>query len=188
MSEYIGAKKRLLEHFLANIGRVIDNEEIRDIGDASEWARRIRELREDGYKILTKTDRADLKVGQYVMPHSERGEGTGKRSISKTTRALVFQRDGSVCYSCGAVAGEPHPVTDRSTVLQIGHLTAKSHGGRDNISNLRPQCTECNSGGANILPELPTDKRLIAETRKATEADQYTLFSYLKSKFDQPRL
>lgn len=60
-----GAKAKLRAHFLANIGRVMDTEELRNIADnQSEWARRIRELRtEQGYQILTHNDRSDLKPG-----------------------------------------------------------------------------------------------------------------------------
>lgn len=38
-----GARGKLRAHFLANIGRVIDSEELRAVGDnQSEWARRVR--------------------------------------------------------------------------------------------------------------------------------------------------
>ena len=41
-----GARGKLRAHFLANIGRVMDSEELRAVGDnQSEWARRVRELR-----------------------------------------------------------------------------------------------------------------------------------------------
>ena len=59
-----GARKKLLNHFLANVGRVMDSDELRRIARSSEWARRIRELRDEhGYQILTHNDRADLKPG-----------------------------------------------------------------------------------------------------------------------------
>ena len=50
-----GARAKLRAHFLANVGRVMETEELRQIsGNASEWARRVRELRtEEGYHILT---------------------------------------------------------------------------------------------------------------------------------------
>ncbi|MFI3198149.1 MAG: hypothetical protein QX196_07500, partial [Methylococcaceae bacterium] len=64
-----GARGKLRAHFLANIGRVMDSEELRVIADnQSEWARRIRELRtEEGYLILTHNDRSELKPGQYLL-------------------------------------------------------------------------------------------------------------------------
>ena len=58
-----GARAKLRAHFLANIGRVMDSNELREVADnQSEWARRVRELRtEQGYQILTHNDRSDLK-------------------------------------------------------------------------------------------------------------------------------
>jgi hypothetical protein len=63
--------------------------ELAPVAGASEWGRRVRELRdEQGYQILTHNDRADLKPGQYVMISAERREA-GERAISKETRAKV---------------------------------------------------------------------------------------------------
>ncbi|OGT00832.1 MAG: hypothetical protein A3F73_04990 [Gallionellales bacterium RIFCSPLOWO2_12_FULL_59_22] len=64
-----GARGKLRAHFLANIVRVMDSEELRAVGDnQSEWARRVRELRtEEGYLILTHNDRSELKPGQYLL-------------------------------------------------------------------------------------------------------------------------
>ena len=184
MAREPGSKQKLLTHFLANIGRVMDSEELAPVAGASEWGRRVRELRdEQGYQILTHNDRADLRPGQYVMISAERREA-GERAISKETRAKVLELYGSVCYSCGAIAGEPHPANAKPTVLHMGHLVAKSHGGDDSVSNLRPICMVCNTGAANIAAELPTSKRLIAELRKAPRAEQKTVWDWLKGKFE----
>jgi 5-methylcytosine-specific restriction endonuclease McrA len=179
-----GAKKRLLAHFLANVGKVMDGNELRPVANnKSEWARRIRELRdEQGYQILTHSDRVDLKPGQYIMTSDER-KVAAERAISKETRARVLETYGSTCYVCGAIAGEAHPATGKPTVLHMGHIVAKSHGGDDSISNLRPVCMICNTGASNISPELPTARRLIAEVRKAPRSDQIEVFEWLSAKF-----
>lgn len=64
-----GARAKLRAHFLANIGRIMDGDELREVaGNQSEWARRIRELRtEEGFPILTHNDRNELKPGQYLL-------------------------------------------------------------------------------------------------------------------------
>lgn len=182
-----GAKKKLLRHFLANIGRVMDSDELRPVAGTSEWARRTRELRDEhGYQVLTHNDRADLKPGQYVLIAAE-PRPAAERAISKETRARVLELYGSVCYSCGAIAGEPHHASGKTTVLHMGHLKPKSHGGDDNVSNLRPICMVCNTGASNVSVELPTSKRLIAEIRKAPRADQEAVFNWLKGKFQSDR-
>ena len=185
MARQSGSKKLLLTHFLANINRVMDGNELRPVANnKSEWTRRVRELRdEQGYQILTHTDRDDLKPGQYVMISAERKEAA-ERAISKETRARVLETYGSVCYSCGAIAGEPHPASGKPAVLHMGHIVAKSHGGEDNLSNLRPVCMVCNTGASNISPELPTSKRLISELRKSPRDEQIKVFDWLKSKFE----
>lgn len=105
-----GARGKLRAHFLANVGRIMDSEELRAVGDnQSEWARRVRELRtEEGYLILTHNDRSELKPGQYLL-ENPKPQPAFERAISKETRAFVLDRNGFTCQMCGAVAGEPHP-------------------------------------------------------------------------------
>jgi hypothetical protein len=65
----MGARDLLSVYFLCNLGTVLDSEALRVAsGGISEWARRVRELRnEEGYQILTHKDRSELKPGQYVL-------------------------------------------------------------------------------------------------------------------------
>ena len=43
MANKNGSRQRILEFLLANVGRIIDGEEIREAsGNVSEWARRVR--------------------------------------------------------------------------------------------------------------------------------------------------
>jgi len=62
-----GSRRRILEYLLKNVGRVLSSDEIRKAsGGVSEWARRLRELRDEyGYQVLSHKDRANLKPGQY---------------------------------------------------------------------------------------------------------------------------
>ncbi len=90
MVKRVGAKTRLREHFLSNIGRIMDSDELREVsGNQSEWARRVRELRtEEGFQILTHNDRSELKPGQYLL-ENPKPEPAFERAISKETRALA---------------------------------------------------------------------------------------------------
>mgnify|MGYP000930879233 CR=1 FL=1 len=67
-----GARGKLRAHFLANLGRVMDSDELRAVADnQSEWARRVRELRtEEGYQILTHNDRSALKARLDIEPNN----------------------------------------------------------------------------------------------------------------------
>ncbi len=98
MAKKPGSKQLILEFFLRNIGKVLTSREIQKAsGGASEWARRLRELRnEDGYQILSHKDRANLKPDQYLMETIERLPAFS-RGISKETRAFVLERNGYTC-------------------------------------------------------------------------------------------
>lgn len=138
MAKSSGSRAKLRSHFLGNLGRVMDSEELRTIAATSEWARRIRELRtEEGYQILTHNDRDDLKPGQYLLLEPKPQPAFG-RHLSKELRAFVLDRNGFTCQMCGAVAGETDPYDPaRKTRLHIGHIIDKSMGGPDEASNLR---------------------------------------------------
>src|ERR1035441_4771765 len=90
-----GSKKLILDFFLANIGKVLKSREIQAAsGGAVEWARRVRELRnEEGYQILSHKDRSDLKPNQYLLETTARVPHF-KRGISKETRAWVLEQIG----------------------------------------------------------------------------------------------
>ena len=180
-----GARGKLRAHFLANIGRVMDSEELRTIADnQSEWARRVRELRtEEGYLILTHNDRSELKPGQYLLETSK-PQPAFERAISKETRAFVLDRNGFTCQMCGAVAGEPHPYdTTRKTRLHLGHVIDKSLGGTDNPANLRAICSVCNEGASNVTLQRPDLQKLLVQVRRATSQDQLEVLAWLIKKF-----
>jgi hypothetical protein len=183
-----GARAKLRAHFLANIGRVMDSQELREVADnQSEWARRVRELRtEQGYQILTHNDRSDLKPGQYLL-ESAKPHPAFARAISKETRAYVLDRNGFTCQMCGAVAGEPHPYDpSRKTRLHLGHVIDKSIGGADDASNLRAICSVCNEGASNTTLPRPDLQKLLIQVRRATAIDQREVLRWLLKKFPNP--
>lgn len=182
-----GARGKLRAHFLANIGRVMDSEELRVVADnQSEWARRVRELRtEEGYLILTHNDRSELKPGQYLL-ETAKPQPAFERAISKETRAYVIERNGFTCQMCGAVAGEQHPYdSTRKTRLHLGHVIDKSMGGTDDPSNLRAICSVCNEGASNATLTRPDLQKLLIQVRRATSADQLEVLKWLIAKFPQ---
>src|SRR5579864_5596421 len=184
-----GSKKRILDFLLSNIGRVIEGEEIREAsGNVSEWARRVRELRdEDGYQILTHRDRRDLKPGQYLLETDKRLP-TFSRSISKETRAYVLERNGYTCQMCGLAAGDPDPFDSTRTVrLTMGHIIDKSKGGKDTPDNLRAICTNCNEGLQNTAPPKPDRIWLLSQVRRATVDDQREILRWLEQKYAKSR-
>jgi len=180
-----GSKELILNYFLANIGKVLESKQIQKAsGGAVEWARRVRELRnEEGYQILSHKDRADLKPGQYLLETTVRVPAF-RRGISKETRAWVLERNGYTCQMCGVAAGDPDPLGGPRTVrLTIGHIKDKSKGGDDTPQNLRAICTNCNEGLQNTALPKPDQIHLLSQARRATLKDQEVLLSWLLKKF-----
>ena len=176
-----------MEFFLENIGKVLESRQIQAAsGGASEWARRVRELRnEDGYQILTHKDRVDLKPNQYLIETAKRVPGFA-RNISKETRAWVLERNGYTCQMCGLAAGDSDPFNTARTVrLTMGHILDKSKGGDDSPQNLRAICTNCNEGLQNTALPKPDRIHLLAQIRRATISDQQAVFEWLLRKFNR---
>jgi len=181
---YGGARAKLRDHFLNNLGKVMGSDELREVAGISEWARRIRELRnEEGFQILTHNDRSSLKPGEYILENAK-PQPAFERSISKELRALVLDRNGFTCQMCGAVSGEPHPYDpNRKTRLHLGHIVDKSQGGEDEASNLRALCSVCNEGASNITLDRPSISKLMIQVRRAKKEDQLEVLRWLQSKF-----
>ncbi len=187
MARKDGSKKLILEFFLQNIGKVLESRQIQAAsGGASEWARRVRELRnENGYQILTHKDRVGLKPNQYLMETAKRIPGFA-RNISKETRAWVLERNGYTCQMCGLAAGDPDPFNQSRTVrLTMGHILDKSKGGNDSPQNLRAICTNCNEGLQNTALPKPDRIHLLAQIRRATINDQQAVLEWLIRKFNR---
>jgi len=185
-----GSKERIRRFLLANIGRTITSIEIRDAAgsEVSEWARRVRELREDeGWAILTHNDNAGLKPGQYLLKEApkERSPVVFSRSISAKLRAEVLDRNGFTCQMCGLTPGEVDPSTGRKVRLHIGHIVDKSLGGKDELSNLRTLCSTCNQGAKNITSEKPSSIWLLSQVRRAGQEEQRAVLDWLVKKFKE---
>lgn len=179
-----GARQLILKFLLANVGRVIQGHELRDAGKGiTEWARRVRELRDEfGYQIQSHKDASDLKPGQYRLLSTKRLPAFS-RDISKETRAVVLERNGYTCQMCGLAAGDPDPFVPTRTVrLTMGHIKDKSKGGTDNADNLRAVCTNCNEGLQNAAMPKPDQIWLLSQVRRATVGDQRVLLEWLRTK------
>jgi hypothetical protein len=185
-----GSKERIRQFLLANIGRIVTSIEIRDAAGpgVSEWARRVRELREDeGWPILTNNDNAGLKPGQYLLkePPPARADVVFSRNISAKLRAEVLDRNGFTCQMCGLTPGEIDPATGRKVRLHIGHIVDKSIGGREELSNLRTLCSTCNQGAKNITSVKPPAIWLLSQIRRAGQGEQRAVLDWLLKKFKE---
>jgi HNH endonuclease len=179
-----GARGKLRAYFLAHVGETLTSDTLRKIGGVSEWARRVRELRQhEGMNIETDKDNSSLKPGEYLLVDTK-PLPVFSGGMSKETRAYVLDRNGFTCQMCGAVAGEPHPTDpSRKTRLHIGHIIDLSHGGTDDATNLRALCSICNEGAQNITLPRPKETQLLVQIRRADGLAQLAVLEWLVRKY-----
>ncbi|MBU3682956.1 MAG: HNH endonuclease, partial [Phycisphaerales bacterium] len=149
----LSAIRRIRIYFEKNVGRVITAKELQAAaGDVSEWARRVRELKDEhGLQILTHNDREGLKPGQYLLETLEL-RSVVKRGMSSKLRKQILERDGGTCQICGSAAGEDSGCEPgKRCRLQIDHVVPISQGGTDDPSNLRAVCVYFNKDKADVI-------------------------------------
>jgi len=183
----VGSKEAIRRFLLANIGRVVESSELQQAaGGAVQYSRRLRELRdEEGWPILSHLDTKDLKPGQYLLTQAPTGtHGVAfARGISARLRAHVLDRNGFTCQMCGLTPGDIDPATGRKVRLHLGHIVDKSHGGKDELSNLRTLCSTCNQGAKNVTTEKPSTIWLLTQIRRAGVEEQQAVYGWLSKKF-----
>ena len=181
------SKEKIKQFLRKRVGQVVTAHQLQQAAKATEWARRVRELRnKEGWKILTHNDDNRLKPGEYLLatPPPSPGSYSFTRSLSARVRAQVLERNGYTCQMCGAGAGEPDSQNpNRKVKLHIGHITDKSHGGTDDPANLRALCSTCNQGAKNLVQEPPRWTWLLSQLRRANLSDQKKALKWLNRKF-----
>lgn len=184
-----GSKARIRDYLVSKLGTVVSSRELQQAANgASEWARRLRELRdEEGYQIKSHKDDQNLKPGEYRLDTLELAPAS-KRTIDNKLRAQVLADAGGVCQWCGAVAGRPHPEhPNKLTHLQVSHIVDKAKGGSDSPSNLMALCSFCNEGASIETREPPRDVQLFALVRRAPRDVQRAVYERLNRLFGDPK-
>ena len=126
-SSAAASRTRTLNFLLDNVGRVLDNDEIREAsGNVSEWARRLRELRDEyGYQILSHKDRRDLS--RPISASNRQKTACAPAWYLEETRAWVLERNGYTCQMCGVAAGDSdHFIPGTENRLNDGYIIDQS--------------------------------------------------------------
>lgn len=142
--EKLSVKEKLLKFFTSNVGKEVTGEELRYLAkDATEWARRTRELRtEEGWAVVTKnTGRPELKVGVYMLEHDRQAE-PHDRKIPDDVRVKVLVRDDFSCTDCGWNTDQKRSGDPRN-FLELHHLEHHVSGGKNTVENLITLCNVC---------------------------------------------
>lgn len=181
----MSARDRLRDYFIANVGEKIHTSRLRKVAKVSEYARRIRELRdEEGMQIKTHHDRADLKPGEYILETLTLVPALA-RGIPPQLRMEILERNGFTCQICGATAGDPDPTKrNRRVRLHVDHIIPKSQGGKSEPDNLRVLCSACNQAKSNVRTVSEDALNLLARINKAPRSVKKEIYEKLKAFFE----
>ena len=182
-SKRVGSKDKIRKFFEAHVGKIVTTAEIRQLTQVSEYARRIRELRDDeGMQIISHNDRTNLKPGEYMLLSIERSPRFSHK-IDKVQRARILERNGLTCAMCGATAGNPDPYSPgRKIRLHVDHINPD---GPTIDENLRVLCNNCNEGRSNLaVPPAPNTLSILRQIRKLPRGEQARILEELRKKLE----
>jgi len=128
-----GAKKKILDLLLANAGREVLREGIQATAGISEWARRVRELSQEGWDIES------TSKGYLLRSALKRDVAAIRLNVSAKLRYSILKRDNSLCRRCGRTV-------DDGVKLVVDHILPVDWGGETDEGNLWTLCEECNLG------------------------------------------
>jgi HNH endonuclease len=190
------ARARIRDHFLAHIGEVVTKEDLIAVAPISEWARRVRELRdEEGWPILSYKNTLtpeemeiygldrQLKPGEYILAGTEKMDVTA-RLINKDIRQAVLQRYGATCQFCGRGPHDPDPYNpNRKVIMHIDHIVSLKDGGTNELENLWPVCSVCNEGKKERSFIRKDVLQLLQEINIQPPDVQREVYMHLKERF-----
>lgn len=137
-------KDKIIAYLRANVGAEISGEELQYLASgATEWARRVRELRtEEGWPIVTQNSgRKDLSIGVYVL-EEDRQAPPHDRKIPDNLRVKVLERDGFQCVRCGW-SRDKLTHDDPRKMLELHHKQHHKDRGENTVENLETLCNVC---------------------------------------------
>ncbi|WP_162224154.1 HNH endonuclease [Halorussus salinus] len=136
-------KGRIREHLRDNIGEAVESATLARISGISEYARRVRELRnEEGFVIDSTRTRAELGQNDYFVV--EVRDVDEKSRITAQTRYEQLERE-EACRICGRTVDHPDV-----RYMEVDHIESfvdyDDPRAVNDSSNLRTLCNECHHG------------------------------------------
>ncbi|MFC9280206.1 hypothetical protein [Streptomyces collinus] len=138
-------------------GNTFTKEQIRDaFPGISQADRRIRDLRDYGWVMLTNTEDATLaaedqrfaKAGVPVWDSAARRAAAPQKSVSAKDIQAALARDDYMCTICGISGGESYiDDSNQTAVLSVTRRSAVLADGREDIL-LVTECKRCRAGSS----------------------------------------
>lgn len=122
--EVTSARKRILSYLQANVGQTVTKSDLSGVAGISEWARRVRELREDeGWLIHTATTNPSMTPGEYRLVAAEPQPDvvtvwkTAKLAAKLTTRGGAVDPTTRLAWFLGQIHPRPAAVDQARHVV-----------------------------------------------------------------------
>ena len=151
-----GVWQKLLDTLYTNLGKPVDNTTLIKVSGQHNYARRIRELRAEGWNIFYSPNPSG-----YTLKSEEKIKMvSADKYINLKLRQKILERDRYTCQLCGHKSGEQYQ--DGSNVkLEVDHIAPLTQGGRTVEENLWTLCSRCNAGKKSLLAYPETVKNRI---------------------------
>ncbi|MGW5200753.1 hypothetical protein [Streptomyces spiralis] len=163
------------------LGNTFTKEQLRAaFPGVSQIDRRMRDLRDFGWRIHTNREDAELdpheqrfvKQGDPVWEPGRATRKAGVGPLGATRRREVLARDGYMCRSCGITPGEAYDDSPELAQLDIARREVVKPGGAK-ATELVTECKRCRVGGRSLVADLdevlraataldPADRRVLA--------------------------
>jgi len=130
----------------------LEKHRLRDKVRRERYKERDREYRRRRWAGMTPEMRA-ADYAKWRVSHAEAAQRIRARrvhapQIDHIDRLAIIERDGGICYLCGA--------RPSGKQISLDHVTPLSRGGSHTADNLKVACRRCNTRkGKRLLSELP---------------------------------
>ncbi|MEU7028680.1 hypothetical protein AB0A60_18560 [Streptomyces sp. NPDC046275] len=151
----------------------------------SQADRRIRDLRDYGWVVLTSSEDATLmaedqrfvRAGVAVWDPAARRAAAPQKSTSNKEKQAVMARDGYMCTQCGISGGEEYADDEtRTAVLSVTRRSTVLPDGREEVL-LVTECKSCRAGGTGKAARAD---EVVAAMRDLDEGDRRRLLRWIE--------
>ncbi|MEC4018126.1 hypothetical protein [Streptomyces sp. H27-D2] len=159
------------------VGNIFTKAELREaFPETAQIDRRMRDLRDRGWRIDTNRDDPTLRTSEQRFvekgaevwkPGQSRAHTTGV-SVTATRRLEVFAADDYMCRVCGIAGGDAYEDGNGIAQLDIARREVRKSAGRTEVE-LVTECRRCRVGGQGS--QADPDK-LLGEIRRMSEIER----------------
>lgn len=155
ISDKNGVWQKLLDILYDNLGKIVTNEDLMRVSGQHNYARRIRELRAEGWKIKY------VNVpGGYILKSAKKSPIAVDKYINLKLRTKILERDNYTCQLCGCT-NKNNRSGKQKVILEVDHIKPLTLGGKTVEKNLWTLCSRCNAGKKSLLAYPETIKNKI---------------------------